>query len=101
MHYGCSIYGLGVLANRPIPTVPHSTITTADVRVSFGVLPDWFAELQPHQVETTYVADYTDVNFDTPNFVQFSFAPTWGGVSGVGKAQDDYYRLDHVYLSRP
>ena len=60
MHYGCSIYGLGVLANRPIPTVPHATITTADVRVSFGVLPDWLARLQPDEIETAYVADYTN-----------------------------------------
>lgn len=60
MHYGCSIYGLDVLANRPIPTVPHSTITTADVRVSFGALPEWFASLQPHEVETAYVTDYAD-----------------------------------------
>lgn len=60
MHYGCSIYGLGVLANRPIPTVPHSAITTADVRVSFGVLPDWLNSLAPDQVETSYVADYAD-----------------------------------------
>ena len=58
MHYRCSIYGLGVLANRPIPTVPRSTITTTDVRVSFGVLPDWFDSLEPPQVETTYVTDY-------------------------------------------
>ena len=60
MHYGCSIYGLGVLANRPIPTVPRSTITTTDVRVSFGVLPEWFDSLEPHQIETTYVTDYGD-----------------------------------------
>ncbi|HEY2962153.1 MAG TPA: hypothetical protein VGJ37_07025 [Pyrinomonadaceae bacterium] len=60
MHYGCSIYGLDVLANRPIPTVPHSTITTADVRVSFGALPDWFYSLKPHEIDTTYVTDYTD-----------------------------------------
>ena len=58
MHYGCSIYGLAVLANQPIPTVPRSTITTTDVRVSFGVLPDWLDALEPHQVETTYVTDY-------------------------------------------
>jgi hypothetical protein len=58
MHYGCSIYGLGVLANRPIPTVPRSTITSTDLRVSFGVLPDWFDSLEPHQIETTYVTDY-------------------------------------------
>ena len=60
MPYGCSIYGLEVLANRPIPTVPSSTITHADVRVSFGLLPDWIDALEPHQVETTYIADYTD-----------------------------------------
>lgn len=60
LNYGCSIYGLGVLANRPIPTVPHSPITTADVRVSFGVLPDWLDSLQPDQIETAYVADYTN-----------------------------------------
>ena len=60
MHYGCSIYGLGVVANRPIPTVPSSTISTADVRVSFGALPDWLTSLKPHDVETIYVADYTD-----------------------------------------
>ena len=59
MHYGCSIYGLDVLANRPIPTVPHSTITNADVRVSFEALPEWFASLKPHEVETTYVTDYS------------------------------------------
>lgn len=60
MHYGCSIYGLEVLANRPIPTVPHSPITTADVRVSFGTLPAWADRLQPRDVETAYVADYTN-----------------------------------------
>lgn len=60
MHYGCSIYGLDVLANRPIPTVPHATITNADVRVSFGALPEWFASLKPHEVEITYVTDYAD-----------------------------------------
>jgi hypothetical protein len=58
MHYGCSIYGLGVLANKPIPTIPHSTIENADVRVAFGVLPDWFDSLQPQQIEDVYVADY-------------------------------------------
>lgn len=83
MHYGCSIYGLGVLANRPIPTVPHSTITNADVRVSFGLLPEWMESLQPHEIETTYVADYTDqcgnpaLKFSRlrdGNFFRFSYA---------------------------
>jgi hypothetical protein len=68
MPYGCSIYGLEVLANRPIPTVPHSPVTTADLRVSFGILPDWLASLEPHEIETTYTADYTDDN-GNPAFV--------------------------------
>jgi hypothetical protein len=83
MQYACSIYGLGVLANKPIPTVPHSPITSADVRVSFGALPDWFNSLQPHQVETTYVADYTNESgkpaivfskLHGGNFYRFSYA---------------------------
>jgi len=49
----------------------------------------------------TQVGDYTNVNFDTPNFIQFSFAPTWGGNSGVAKRRKDYYRIDHVHLSGP
>ena len=75
MHYGCSIYGLEVLANRPIPTVPYSSITTADVRVSFGELPEWLARLQPHEFETTYVADYTN-DAGNPAFV---FSKLQGG----------------------
>jgi hypothetical protein len=47
----------------------------------------------------TQVGNYTDVNFDAPNFVQFSFAPTWGGNSGVRKRALDYYRIDHVHVS--
>ena len=83
MHYGCSIYGLGVLANRPIPTVPYSPITTADVRVSFGALPDWFNSLRSDQVETAYVADYTDEH-GTPAFV---FAKLHNG---------DFYRFTYA-----
>jgi hypothetical protein len=83
MPYGCSIYGLGVVANRPIPTVPHSPITTADLRVSFGVLPEWLASLAPHESETTYVADYTDDN-GNPAFV---FAKLHDG---------DFYRFTYA-----
>lgn len=83
MPYGCSIYGLDVLANRPIPTVPNSSITNADVRVSFGNLPEWVESLKPQQVETAYVADYTDQNgnpafvfsrLDDGNFYRFTYA---------------------------
>ena len=83
MPYGCSIYGLEVLANRPIPTVPHSPITTADLRVSFGVLPDWLVSLEPHEIETMYVADYTDES-GNPAFV---FAKLHDG---------DFYRFTYA-----
>jgi hypothetical protein len=56
MHYRCSIYGLGVVANRPIPTVPSSPNAAAEVRVSFGVVP----QLDSQHAETSYVADYQD-----------------------------------------
>ncbi|HEX6717646.1 MAG TPA: hypothetical protein VF088_11060 [Pyrinomonadaceae bacterium] len=59
MPYRCSIYGLGVIANRSIPGVPASTIASEDVRISFGLLPAWLAEVSATQLETSYVADYT------------------------------------------
>jgi hypothetical protein len=83
MHYGCSIYGLDVLANRPIPTVPHAPIATADVRVSFGALPEWLNSLRPEQVETAYVADYADEH-GNPAFV---FAKLHDG---------DFYRFTYA-----
>jgi hypothetical protein len=58
MHYRCSIYGLGVISNRAIPGVSPSTIASEDVRISFGSLPAWLAELTAMQVEASYVADY-------------------------------------------
>ena len=56
MTYRCSIYGLGVVANRTIPGVPPSTIGSEDVRISFGSLPAWLNELT--QSEASYVAEY-------------------------------------------
>jgi len=58
MHYRCSLYGLGVVANRPIPGVPSSTIASEDVFISFGSLPVWLQDLTATQVETSYVAEY-------------------------------------------
>lgn len=83
MHYACSIYGLGVLANKPIPTIPLSTNVKPDVRVSFGVLPEWIDSLQPHDVETTYSADYTG-ECGKPAFV---FSKLHGG---------DFYRFSYA-----
>jgi hypothetical protein len=64
-----------------------------------GVLRWWVTKLG--DAASTQVGDYTNVNFDTPNFIDFSFAPTWGGNSGVSKLSIDYYRIDHVHISRP
>jgi hypothetical protein len=64
-----------------------------------GVLRWWAS--RPGDQMPTPVGDYTNVNFDAPNFIQFSFAPTWGGNSGVIKTRNDYYRIDHVHLSAP
>jgi hypothetical protein len=58
MHYRCSIYGLGVIANSTIPGVPASTITSEDLRISFGSLPACLAEVSATQIETSYVADF-------------------------------------------
>lgn len=58
MQHRCSIYGLGVVANRNIPGVPPSAAASADVRITFGSLPAWLNQLSATQVETSYVADY-------------------------------------------
>ena len=60
MPYRCSIYGLGVVANRPIPGVPSSKTASDDIRISFGSLPEWLNEVSEAQIETSYIADYTD-----------------------------------------
>ena len=58
MHYRCSLYGLGVIANSRIPGVPPSTIASEDIRISFGSLPAWLQEVSATQIETSYIADY-------------------------------------------
>jgi hypothetical protein len=64
-----------------------------------GLLRWWATKLG--DAAPTPIGDYTNVNFDTPNFIQFSFAPTWGGNSGVTKQILNYHRIDHVYISGP
>lgn len=59
MPYRCSIYGLGVVANKIIPGVPASPITADDVRITFGSLPSWLNAASNTQTET-YVADSKD-----------------------------------------
>ena len=58
MHYRCSIYGLGVVSNSPIPGVPLSTTASEDIRISFGSLPEWLHEVSDTQIETSFIADY-------------------------------------------
>jgi hypothetical protein len=60
MDYRYSIYGLGLVANRTVPGVPASPITSVDVRLYFGFLPPWLNELTPQQIEPSYIAEYTD-----------------------------------------
>ena len=60
MPYRCSIYGLGVVANRTIPSVPSSPTEADDVRITFGSLPAWLDEVSAMQIETSFVADYKD-----------------------------------------
>ena len=59
MPYRCSIYGLGVVANKIIPGVAASANAPEDLRVSFGSLPSWLHEVATTQIET-YAADYED-----------------------------------------
>jgi hypothetical protein len=60
MTYRCSIYNLGITANRPIPGVPSSAIDAIDVRISFGSLPAWVYKLDPHNYQLSYTSEYTD-----------------------------------------
>src|SRR5258705_2007142 len=62
MDYRYSIYVLGLVANRIVPGVPTSPITSVDVRLSFGFLPTWLNELTPQQIETSYITEYTDAS---------------------------------------
>src|SRR6185295_19266704 len=60
MPYRCSIYGLGIAADKAIPGIPSSPISSVDVRITFGSLPSWLEQVSPTQVETSYIADQQD-----------------------------------------
>src|SRR6266511_3042108 len=60
MSHTFSIYGLGLLANRTIPGVPPASISSVDVRLSLGNLPDWVGGVDPSSVEPWYTSDYKD-----------------------------------------
>src|SRR2546423_13737303 len=59
MAYRCSIYALGVVANKIIPGIPAASTASDDVHISFGSLPAWLHETSSTEIET-YVADYND-----------------------------------------
>ncbi|HEU4432539.1 MAG TPA: hypothetical protein VFR51_04035 [Pyrinomonadaceae bacterium] len=60
MSYRCSIYGLGISANRPIPGVPSSPIESIDVNIHFGSFPAWIHEQASSQPQLSYTAEHTD-----------------------------------------
>ena len=60
MSYRCSIYNLGVVANRTIPGVPSSSIDSIDLRISFGEPPAWVRELDHRDRQLSYTSEYTD-----------------------------------------
>lgn len=60
MSHTFSIYGLGILTNSAIPGVSPSPISSVDVRLSLGSLPDWVEAVDPSYVEPWYTSDYKD-----------------------------------------
>lgn len=47
------------------------------------------------------LAQVTDFNFAMAEFGEMKISPTWGGLGTTVKAQDDFYWLDHLYVSEP
>jgi hypothetical protein len=60
MSYRCSIYNLGIIANRTIPGVPSSSIDSIDLRISFGEFPAWLSEFDHSKSQLSYTSEYTD-----------------------------------------
>ena len=56
-----------------------------------GILQWW--------MDGTLVGNYSNINDPQCPFDSLSFSPTWGGV-GDTKAENDYYRYDHVHISQ-
>ena len=50
-------------------------------------------------MDGTLLGDYTNVPFSS-TLQELQIAPTWGGLGG-SKSENDYYRYDQVYFSRP
>ena len=50
-------------------------------------------------VDGALQGQYTNVDYPSHDFDEFQFSPTWGGV-GETKTENDYYRYDHVRISK-
>lgn len=81
MPYPCSIYGIGVLANREIPGVPTSTINSVGLQITFGSLPQAINKKDFADTKPFFASDYTDDSgqpllrfFAYPNYYRFSYS---------------------------
>lgn len=81
---------LGVWHRIEIYAKRSTTTTSAD-----GIIRWW--------MDGTLLGEYTKVNFDgtaAQNWYGVSVNPTWGG-NGDVKTENDYFRFDHIRVSRP
>lgn len=93
MSYRCSIYGLGVSANKPIPGVPSSPVNSIDLGISLGSVPAWVHELESQQCQLSYTAEYTD-NSGQP--VLQVFRLLGGKYHYFRYADDTEFLIDHT-----
>jgi hypothetical protein len=52
-------------------------------------------------VDGKLVGSYTGVPYPSYGFFQLEFSPTWGGVGGPAKQENDYFWFDQVHVSHP
>jgi hypothetical protein len=51
-------------------------------------------------VDGVLQGEYTDLQMSVnPGFIEYTIAPTWGGIGGT-KSETDYYWYDHYHVSR-
>jgi hypothetical protein len=60
MPYCCRIYGLNIAANLPIPGIPATEISSVDVTLHFGTLPEWLNDAGG--VEPWFTSEHTDTS---------------------------------------
>lgn len=62
MSYAFTLYGLGVAADSPIPGVPTTPITSVDLKMFMGKLPNWLSDLNAAEIKIWYISDYKHVS---------------------------------------